>query len=110
LRCCHASSVALIGRAGTEYQYSERVPVGHQGRIIFVTTAQIDWIEANGNYARLHAGAGQYEIRETLASVEQKLNPREFVRIHRSTIVNVRSINEVHRWLMSREKPGSRGR
>lgn len=42
--------------------------------------------------------APQYEIRETLSSIERRLDPLEFVRIHRSTIVNVRSIKEIHPW------------
>jgi two-component system, LytTR family, response regulator len=90
--------VATLGRTVTEYQYSARVPVTHQGRTIFVSSLEIDWIEANGNYVRLHTRTGQYDVRETIASVEQKLHPRDFLRIHRSTIVNVRSIKEIHRW------------
>jgi len=89
--------VAMLS-TGTAHAPTERLPVAHDGRIIFLDMTEIDWIEASGNYVRLHAGAREYELRETLTCIEQKLNPRDFVRIHRSTIVNVRSIKEIHRW------------
>lgn len=66
---------------------SNAVAVG--GRIQFVSVADIDWIEAEGNYARLHIGRRTHDVRETLQALMEKLDPREFVRIHRSTIVNV---------------------
>jgi|SRR5882724_2566284 len=90
--------LAMVGGSAAQNPYCERLPVAQQGRIVFVNTAEIDCIEANGNYVRVHAGTSQYELRETLAGIEQKLNPREFVRIHRSTIVNLRSVKEVHSW------------
>jgi len=82
-----------------ESRYRDRLPVAQHGLVVFVNVADIDWIEAFGNYTRLFIGnAGQYELRETLTSLERKLDPRYFVRIHRSTIVNIRSIKEIHRW------------
>jgi len=63
-----------------------------------VKTKEIDWIEADGNYARLHTGSRTHDIRETLATLERKLNPRDFQRIHRSTIVNVHMIKEIQPW------------
>jgi hypothetical protein len=59
---------------------------------------EIDWIGAEDNYARLHAGRNVYEVRETLQVLMEKLDPGEFLRIHRSTIVNVRRIREVQPW------------
>ena len=79
-------------------EYVEHLPVPQNGRIVLVRTKEIDWIEANGNYARLHVGVRTHEIRETLNALERKLDPREFLRIHRSTIVNVRAIKEMHPW------------
>lgn len=82
-----------------ENRYSDRLPVARNGLVVFVSVADIDWIEADGNYTRLFLGSDrQYEVRETLSSLERKLDPRYFVRIHRSTIVNMRSIKEIHRW------------
>jgi two-component system LytT family response regulator len=92
------SVVAMLDRAAGQNNYPARLPVTQQGHVLFVNTAEIDWIEADGNYARLHVGNHPYEVRETLTSIEQKLNPQAFVRIHRSTIVNVSSIKEIHPW------------
>ncbi len=78
--------------------YAQRLTVAHGGRIIFVPVADIDWIQAEGNYARLHVTRKIYDVRETLQSLMDKLDPREFIRIHRSTIVNVRRIREVQPW------------
>ncbi|HEX3949513.1 MAG TPA: LytTR family DNA-binding domain-containing protein [Steroidobacteraceae bacterium] len=85
-----------LGQAAN--RYPEKIPVTESGRIVFINTSTIDWIDANGNYARLHVGNQQYDIRETLVSIEHRLDPLEFLRIHRSTIVNVRSIKEIHPW------------
>jgi two-component system, LytTR family, response regulator len=79
-------------------EYLEHLSVAQNGRIVLVRTKEIDWIEANGNYARLHVGLRTHEIRETLNGLERKLDPREFLRIHRSTIVNVRAIKEMQPW------------
>jgi two-component system LytT family response regulator len=78
--------------------YAQRLTVAQGGRIVFVTVCDIDWIEAEGNYARLHVSRKIYDVRETLQALMEKLDPREFIRIHRSTIVNVRRIREVQPW------------
>jgi two-component system LytT family response regulator len=90
--------LAMLSAGNGLDPYPLRLPVARDGHVILVDTAEIDWIEADGNYARLHVGAHEYELRETLTRIEQKLNPQDFVRIHRSTIVNVRSIREIHPW------------
>ena len=78
--------------------YLQRLTVAVGGRIHFVSVADIDWIEAEGNYARLHVGRRTHDVRETLQTLMEKLDPREFVRIHRSTIVNVSRVREVQPW------------
>jgi two-component system, LytTR family, response regulator len=78
--------------------YVDRLPVIDNGRITFVKTRDIQWIESAGNYARLHAASRHHDIRETLTNLESKLSPSEFVRIHRSTIVNLRHVKEIHPW------------
>lgn len=78
--------------------YAQRLTVASSGRILFVLVADIDWIEAEGNYARLHVSRKTYDVRETLQALMEKLDPREFVRIHRSTIVNLRRVREVQPW------------
>jgi two-component system, LytTR family, response regulator len=73
----------------------ERLLVRSAGRVHFVRTAEIEWCEAAGNYVRLHVGRESHLFRETMNSLESKLDPRHFVRIHRSTIVNVEQIEEL---------------
>jgi two-component system, LytTR family, response regulator len=90
----------LFSLLGSRYSadYAQRLTVACNGRIQFIPVADIDWIEAEGNYARLHVGRRVYDIRETLQALMEKLDPREFIRIHRSTIVNVRRVREVQPW------------
>jgi two-component system LytT family response regulator len=73
----------------------DRLIVRSSGRIYFVATSDIDWCEAAGNYIRLHAGARTHFMRETMARLQEVLDPAHFVRIHRSTIVNVDRIQEL---------------
>lgn len=70
------------------------VPLGQKS--VVVACAEIDWIEAADYYARLHCGGKSYLLRESLSSLEQKLDPARFVRIHRSAIVQLDRIAEVH--------------
>jgi two-component system, LytTR family, response regulator len=69
------------------------VPTGH--RSVFIRTEDIDWIEAERNYIRLHVGTQAYLLRENLSRIESALDPTTFCRIHRSTIVNVDRIQAV---------------
>lgn len=75
-----------------------RFAVKNGGRVFFVRTDEIDWIEAADNYVCLHAGPESHLIRETMNSVEAKLDPGKFARIHRSAIVNVNRIKELQPW------------
>ena len=81
----------LAGRAGYPERFAVRV--GH--RLLFVPVQTIDWIGAEGNYARLHAGKQTHLVRDTMAALERRLDPRHFLRIHRSTIVNLRRVREI---------------
>jgi two-component system LytT family response regulator len=89
---------SLLDRTRFQTDYAQRLTVSTRGRILFVEVADIDWIEAEGNYARLHVSRRIYDVRETLQSLMEKLDPRDFVRIHRSTIVNRSRIREVQPW------------
>jgi two-component system, LytTR family, response regulator len=89
---------SLLERTHFQTDYAQRLAVSVRGRIFFVAVAEIDWIEAEGNYARLHAARRVYDLRETLQALMEKLDPRDFVRIHRSTIVNVHRVREVQPW------------
>ena len=76
-------------------QFIERLVVRSGGRIVILRVDEVDWIEAASNYVRLHAGGKEYLLRETMTALEAKLNPGDFVRIHRSTIVRVDKIREL---------------
>lgn len=69
------------------------------GSEVMVEVADIDWIEASGNYAILHVGGDTYEIRSSLARLEGELDPRRFVRVHKSHVVNIARVAEVTPWV-----------
>src|SRR6185312_16561586 len=69
------------------------------GSEIMVEVADIDWIEASGNYAILHVGGETFEIRSSLARLEGELDPRRFVRVHKSHVVNIARVAEVIPWV-----------
>ena len=77
-------------------RYLTRLMVKTTGRVIFVRTEEIDWIEAYDNYIRLHVGGKAHLLRQTMNELEASLNPEQFARIHRSTIVNLDRIQELH--------------
>ena len=74
----------------------DRLVIKSSGRIYFIRTRDIDWCEAAGNYVRLHVGPQTHFVRGTMAHIESQLDRAQFVRIHRSTIVNVDRIQELH--------------
>jgi two-component system, LytTR family, response regulator len=65
------------------------------GKLVFVRTSELRWIQAEKDYARLHLRRGSHFIRDTMANLQHRLDPFVFVRIHRSTIVNINEISEV---------------
>ncbi len=79
-------------------QYQDRIAVPVNGRILLLETRSIDWIEADRNLVRLHAGERIFDLRSTLSDMEVRLDPKHFARIHRSTLVNIRQIKEIHPW------------
>ena len=78
--------------AGT---YAERVAVRQEGRIVFVRTEDVDWIEAADYCVRLHAGGRVHLLRESMRDLEARLDPARFVRIHSSALVNLTRIREL---------------
>ena len=72
-----------------------RIAARDRGRVVLVDAEKLDWIEADGDHVRLHTRDGQYLVRETLASMQERLPASMFVRIHRSTIVNASRVREV---------------
>ncbi|MGH8637211.1 MAG: LytR/AlgR family response regulator transcription factor [Burkholderiales bacterium] len=77
---------------------AERFVVRSGGRVYFVRAAEIDWIEAAGNYVKLHVGAEAHLLRETMTAIEAQLDPETFFRIHRCHIVNIERVQELQPW------------
>jgi two-component system LytT family response regulator len=76
----------------------ERFVIKSGGRVFFVRADEIDWIEAAGNYVKLHVGAEAHLFRETMTTLETQLDPDVFFRIHRSHIVNIERVKELQPW------------
>jgi two-component system LytT family response regulator len=76
----------------------QRLLINEDGRRFFVAVADIEWIEAYGNYVRLHVGAKTHLLRATMSHVESSLDPSQFGRIHRSSIVNLLAVREIQPW------------
>jgi two-component system LytT family response regulator len=65
---------------------------------VFVKVRDIDWIESSRNNVRIHVGATIYLLHETTSAIASRLDPKKFLRIHRSAIVNIERIKELHPW------------
>jgi two-component system LytT family response regulator len=98
LRLNNQSMPAATAADGAESRttYPERIAMRANGRILFLDVDQIDWIEAAGIYVNLHMGDKTHLYRSTLAQTLKRLNPRLFVRLHRSAVVNISRIVELH--------------
>lgn len=80
---------------GRDGPYLKRLVIKSGGRVTILAVRDIDWIEAEGDYVKIHAGRAWHLLRETMKQVEVQFDPARFVRIHRSTIVNVERIKEL---------------
>ncbi len=76
--------------------FLERIVVKENERIRFFAVEKIEWIRSQGNYIEIHSGGEKFLVRETMDGLERKLNPRDFLRIRRSTIVRIEQIKELH--------------
>jgi two-component system LytT family response regulator len=81
--------------AGSPKAYIERVPVPYAGKVQIVPVTTIDWAEAEDDYVRLHVGKASHLIRKTLSAFESELDPKQFIRIHRSHLINAARIKEL---------------
>lgn len=75
--------------------YRNRLVVKTGGNVVLVPVEDIDWIDADGDYVRIHVGKASHTVRETMHHLETELDPARFVRIHRSTIVNLARVKEL---------------
>jgi two-component system LytT family response regulator len=91
----------LLERGGAEpvreasAAYASRLMVKNTGRTVFIRVEEVDWIEADDYYARLHVGEKTHLLRESMGSLESRLDPQRFFRVHRSAIVNLDRVREV---------------
>jgi two-component system LytT family response regulator len=90
--------LALVQDLKPEPTKLDRLVVKSGGRVFFLRTDEIDWIEAAGNYVKLHVGNEAHLFRETMNALEARLNPALFYRIHRSHIVNIERVRELQPW------------
>jgi two-component system LytT family response regulator len=79
-------------------EYLHRLAVQSRDRVVFVKTDAIDRIEAAEKYVRIYTENRTFLLRGSMKSVEQKLDPKKFIRVHRSWIVNIDYINEIQPW------------
>lgn len=81
--------------ASSAAPYLAQIPVKHRGRTRLIDVADIDWIEAQGNYVALHVGDVSHLVRESLSALERQMDSERFVRIHRSAIVALARIRSL---------------
>jgi two-component system LytT family response regulator len=79
-------------------QWSDRILVRRNQRTFVVKLADVEWVEASGNNIVLHSGRERHVVRESMASLEARVDPRQFIRIHRGTMVNVDAMKELQPW------------
>jgi two-component system LytT family response regulator len=89
---------ALLEETRPGKKYLDRVVIKSPSRVFFLRVEEIDWVEAAANYLRLHVGREAHLLRETMSGLEARLDPEKFLRIHRSTIVNIERVRELQPW------------
>jgi two-component system LytT family response regulator len=95
LRNVDSRLLSLLEGIKTPTKFADRLVIKATGRVYFLKTEDVDWIEACGNYVTLHVGAETHLLRETLSHLENRLDPGRFLRIHRSWLVNLDCIKEL---------------
>jgi len=90
-----AELVSILQSLPSRPRFLDRLVVRSGGRITFLRTDEIDCIEACGNYVKLCVGTEEHLLRMTMSALEGRLDPERFLRIHRSTIVNVERVKEL---------------
>jgi two-component system LytT family response regulator len=86
------------GRSPKSRPLTNRLLVRADDRIVMIKTDEIIWVEAAGNYVRIHTRKETYIIRESISRLEAILDPAQFARIHRSTLINLDSVKEMQPW------------
>lgn len=87
--------VSLLQTLSSSPKYLERVAIRSSGKTYFVTLADVDWMQAAENYVQLHAGGTRHLVHVSLQTLQESLDPSQFMRIQRSCIVNLTRVKEV---------------
>ena len=90
--------LGLLEKIASEREYLEWVTIKKDERILLLKVSDIHWIEAQGNYVSLKFENASHLLRETMDNMESQLDPRSFIRVHRSTIININQVKELHVW------------
>jgi two-component system, LytTR family, response regulator len=93
-----ARLVDLLKNLRGQARYIDRIAVEAGNHVAFIPTAEVAWLEAKGKSTLVHSTTETYQRREGLSELFARLDPKEFIRIHRSTVVRIDHIKEIHRW------------
>ena len=88
----------IVEKIRRDRSFPEWVLLKCDGKNVFVKVKDIDWIESSRNNVRIHVGTTLYLLHETTSAIASRLDPKKFLRIHRSAIVNIERIKELHPW------------
>jgi len=88
----------IVEKIRRDRSFPEWVLLKSEGKNVFVKVKDIDWIESSRNNVRIHVGTTLYLLHETTSAIASRLDPKKFLRIHRSAIVNIERIKELHPW------------
>lgn len=87
-----------VNSSYTSGQHMRRILINNSDKNIFIDVGEISWIEASGNYVKLHLEDSTHLIRGSLKTLEKKLDPLRFIRIHRSSMVNINMVKAIEPW------------
>lgn len=99
-----ARTFALLEELKNNSRYIERLTIKTNDCVLFIKVADIDWIEAQDKYVRLHVGRESHLLREAISNLEARLDPKQFLRVHRSHIVNIDRIQKLEAWFHNEYK------
>jgi two-component system, LytTR family, response regulator len=92
-----SAALAALQTSGAEKSWQERFIVRDGSKDVLIHVADVDWIEAADYYSCLHVNGRKYMLRESIKQLSSKLDPAKFVRLHRSVIVKIEQVREIHR-------------
>ncbi len=90
--------LSLLESIRLERKAQGRIAIRSEQGVYFVRISEIDWLEAFGNYVKIHVGSQEHLLRDSLKCFEERLDPNRFLRVHRSAVVNLDSIDRLEPW------------